>query len=88
MRAKGAQLLVVLMDFALTPLDCLLHYESAMTTQLARSTPTAVKKVVHLDKAFLTKKNSIVLLLTYLSIIAEVGGTLELSSSIQLSATS
>ena len=44
---------VVLMGFALEPLDCLLHYESVIT-QLARSTPTAVKKALLLDKASLT----------------------------------
>ena len=52
---------VVLMGFALEPLDCQLHYESVIT-QLARSTPTAVEKAVLLDKASTTLMNLIVLL--------------------------
>ena len=46
---------VVPMGFALyrTSRLSIIHYES-VTTQLARSTPTAVKKAVLLDKATIT----------------------------------
>ena len=59
------------MGFAPELLDCLLRYES-VTTQLARNTPTAVKKAVFWDKA---KKNSIVLQ-TYVVAILHVARAL------------
>ncbi len=37
------------MTVVLMPLDCLLHCES-VTTQLARSTPTAVKAILNLNE--------------------------------------